>query len=121
MAARQAGGPGAGLPGDGDPALADFAGHAPDTRRWCFADQLGPHFLDTPDQPVLLIESRAVFRRRRFHRRKAHLVLSALRHRAAELGDQAVTLRGETYREALERLPEADPLTVCAPTTHAAR
>ncbi|MGO9508202.1 MAG: hypothetical protein ACLPXZ_12955, partial [Mycobacterium sp.] len=29
------------------------------TRRWCFADQLGPHFLDDPDQPVLLIESRA--------------------------------------------------------------
>ncbi|WP_369830017.1 cryptochrome/photolyase family protein [Mycobacterium sp. 1465703.0] len=56
-----------------------------DTRRWCFADQLGPHFLDHPGQPVLLIESRAVFERRRFHRRKAHLVLSALRHRAAEL------------------------------------
>ena len=71
------------LPADGDPALADFAGHAPDTRRWCFADQLGPHFLDAPDQPVLLVESRAVFRRRRFHRQKAHLLLSALRHRAA--------------------------------------
>jgi len=28
--------------------------------RWLFADQLGPHFLDEPDQPVLLIESRAV-------------------------------------------------------------
>ena len=60
------------------------------TRRWLFADQLGPHFLDEPDQPVLLVESRAVFRRRAFHRQKAHLVLSALRHRAAELGDQAV-------------------------------
>jgi deoxyribodipyrimidine photolyase-like uncharacterized protein len=59
-------------------------------RRWCFVDQLGPHFLDTPEQPVLLVESRAVFERRRFHRRKAHLVLSALRHRAAELGDQAL-------------------------------
>ena len=23
-------------------------------RRWCFPDQLGPHFLDHPDQPVLL-------------------------------------------------------------------
>src|SRR3712207_2205489 len=71
-----------------DPALADFPAQAPDTRRWCFADQLGAHFLDAPDQPVLLVESRAVFRRRRFHRQKAHLVLSALRHRAAELGDQ---------------------------------
>ncbi|MGC4938145.1 cryptochrome/photolyase family protein [Kribbella sp. DT2] len=53
--------------------------------RWLFADQLGPHFVDSRDQPVLLIESRAVFARRRFHRQKAHLVLSALRHRAAEL------------------------------------
>jgi (6-4)DNA photolyase len=57
-------------------------------RRWCFADQLGPRFLDEPDHPVLLVEPRAVFHRRRFHRRKAHLVLSALRHRAAELGEQ---------------------------------
>src|SRR5689334_9552950 len=89
-------------------------------RRWCFADQLGPHFLDHPDQPVLLIESRAVFRRRAFHRRKAHLVLSALRHRAAELGEQAVLIQAETYRQALDRHP-AEPLTVCAPTTHAAR
>ena len=72
-----------------------------DSRRWCFADQLGPHFLDRPDQPVLLIESRAAFGRRRFHRRKAHLVLSAIRHRAAELGDQATFLQTRTYREAL--------------------
>jgi hypothetical protein len=26
-------------------------------RRWLFADQLGPHFLDAPGQPVLLVES----------------------------------------------------------------
>lgn len=91
---------------------------SPDTRRWCFADQLGPHFLDHRDQPVLLIESRAVFGRRRFHRRKAHLVLSALRHRAAELGDQALFLRTRTYREALERVRE--PISVCQPTTWAA-
>lgn len=89
-----------------------------DTRRWCFADQLGPHFLDHRDQPVLLIESRAVFGRRRFHRRKAHLVLSALRHRAAELGDQALFLRTRTYGEALERVRE--PISVCQPTTWAA-
>ncbi|MCO5971264.1 cryptochrome/photolyase family protein [Actinoallomurus soli] len=87
-------------------------------RRWLFADQLGPHFLDTPDQPVLLVESRAVLRRRRFHRRKAHLVLSALRHRASELGDQARFIRTDTYREALGRLDE--PVTVCRPTSHAA-
>ncbi len=87
-------------------------------RRWCFADQLGPHFLDDPDQPVLLIESRAVFERSRFHRRKAHLVLSALRHRAAELGDQAVFLQTRTYREALDKVNE--PVSVCSPTSWAA-
>src|SRR6201999_2189743 len=87
-------------------------------RRWCFADQLGPHFLDDPDQPVLLIESRAAFERRRFHRRKAHLVLSALRHRAAELGDQAVFLQTRTYREALDQV--RDDITVCRPTSWAA-
>jgi deoxyribodipyrimidine photolyase-related protein len=89
-----------------------------DGRRWIFADQLGEHFLETAGQPVLLIESRAVLRRRRFHRQKAHLVLSALRHRAAELGDQAVFIQSDTYGEALARV--AEPLTVCRPTSHAA-
>jgi deoxyribodipyrimidine photolyase-related protein len=90
----------------------------PDSRRWCFADQLGPHFLDSPDQPVLLIESRAAFGRRRFHRRKAHLVLSALRHRAAELGEQATFVQARTYREALDQVDGR--LTVCQPTSWAA-
>src|ERR687893_326996 len=103
----------------GDPALAAFPARAPGTRRWCFADQLGPHFLDRPDQPVLLIESKAVFARRRFHRQKAHLVLSALRHRAAELGDQAEFSQVHTYAEALDRVRE--PLSVCAPTTWSSR
>ncbi|GAA3947071.1 cryptochrome/photolyase family protein [Actinoplanes auranticolor] len=89
------------------------------TRRWLFADQLGPHFLDDPAQPVLLVESKAVFRRRAFHRQKAHLVLSALRHRAAELGEQAVFVRAETYAEAVRDLGE--PLSVCHPTSRAAR
>jgi deoxyribodipyrimidine photolyase-related protein len=84
-------------------------------KRWLFADQLGPHHLDEPDQPVLLIESRAVLRRRRFHRQKAHLVLSALRHRAAELGDQADFRQTETYGEALD-----EPVTVLQPTSFAA-
>ncbi|WP_410811420.1 cryptochrome/photolyase family protein [Micromonospora sp. 067-2] len=88
------------------------------SRRWLFADQLGPHFLDDRHQPVLLIESKAVFRRRAFHRQKAHLVLSALRHRAAELGDQATFLRTETYADALRRIRE--PLDVCHPTSQAA-
>jgi len=102
-----------------DPALGDFPSHAPGTRRWCFADQLGPHFLDRPDQPVLLIESRAVFSRRRFHRQKAHLILAALRHRAAELGDQAEFHQVATYAEALDRVGE--PLSVCAPTSWSSR
>jgi deoxyribodipyrimidine photolyase-like uncharacterized protein len=50
---------------------------------WLFGDQLGPHFLGDHDGPVLMVEPRAVFRRRRFHRAKAQLVLSVTRHRAA--------------------------------------
>ncbi|MCB0901711.1 MAG: cryptochrome/photolyase family protein, partial [Actinobacteria bacterium] len=69
--------------------------------RWLFADQLGPHFLDDWDGRVLLVESRAVLRRRRFHRAKAQLVVSALRHRAAELGERAVFIQADTYAEAL--------------------
>ncbi|HSK25888.1 MAG TPA: cryptochrome/photolyase family protein [Jiangellales bacterium] len=86
--------------------------------RWLFADQLGPHFLDTPDQTVLLIESRAVFRRRRFHRRKAHLVLSALRHRALDPGGRATLVRADTYGEGLAQV--GGPLTVVQPTSWAA-
>ncbi|GAA4564879.1 cryptochrome/photolyase family protein [Planotetraspora kaengkrachanensis] len=87
-------------------------------RRWLFADQLGDHFLDDDDQPVLLVEARSVLERRRFHRQKAHLVLSALRHRAAELGDRVIFARTRTYGEALDAAGE--PLTVCHPTSHAA-
>src|SRR5215218_7851424 len=106
------------MPGDGDPALGDFPADAPGTRRWCFADQLGPQFLDAPDQPALLVESRAVFRRRRFHRAKAHLLLSALRHRAAELGDRCTYLQVETYDEALAQVD--GPLSVVQPTSRGA-
>ena len=88
------------------------------TTRWLFGDQLGPHFLDGRDQPVLMVESRAVFRRRRFHRAKAQLVLSAMRHRAAELGERCTYLRTDTYREALEQVD--GPLSVCQPTSWAA-
>ncbi|WP_111652913.1 cryptochrome/photolyase family protein [Actinoplanes lutulentus] len=83
-------------------------------RRWLFADQLGPHFLDEPGQSVLLIESKAVFRRRAFHRQKAHLILSALRHRAED--DNVRLIRADTYAEAV-----TDEVTVCHPTSRAAR
>ena len=50
------------------------------TRRWLFADQLGPHFR-FGGEGVLLVESTAALGRRRYHRQKLHLLLSALRHR----------------------------------------
>jgi deoxyribodipyrimidine photolyase-related protein len=87
-------------------------------RRWLFGDQLGPHFLDHDGQQVLLVESRRVFARRRFHRQKAHLVLSAMRHRAAELGDRCTYVRSGTYREALAGVD--GPLDVVQPTSWAA-
>ncbi|HSU36347.1 MAG TPA: cryptochrome/photolyase family protein [Propionibacteriaceae bacterium] len=87
-------------------------------RRWLFGDQLGPHFLDQPGQPVLMIESSRVFRRRAFHRQKAHLILSAMRHRAAELGSQCDYRRTDTYRAGLSGIDE--PLDVVQPTSWAA-
>ncbi|MFE9011070.1 cryptochrome/photolyase family protein [Streptomyces cyaneofuscatus] len=96
---------------------------------WLFGDQLGPHFLDPrhggPDDkaPVVMIEARSVLRRRRFHRAKAHLVLSAMRHRAAELGDRVTYVRAETYTEGLEKVRgrrASSPLTVRHPTSRRA-
>lgn len=99
----------------------------PHCSHWLFGDQLGPHFL-TPgddggparDAPVLMIEARSVFRRRRFHRAKAQLVLSAMRHRAAELGDRVRYVRAETYREGLREAIGDAPVTVHHPTSRAA-
>ena len=87
-------------------------------RRWLFGDQLGPHFLDDPGQPVLMIESSRVLRRRAFHREKAHLLLSAMRHRAAELGEQCDYRWTDTYRAGLSGIDE--PLDVVQPTSWAA-
>ena len=50
---------------------------------------------------MLLVESRRVFARKAFHRQKAHLVLSAMRHRAAELGERCRYARVDRYRDAL--------------------
>ncbi|MEV6578537.1 cryptochrome/photolyase family protein [Streptomyces sp. NPDC051582] len=88
---------------------------------WLFGDQLGPHFLTTgSDVPVVMIEARSVLRRRRFHRAKAHLVLSAMRHRAAELGDRVRYVRAETYREGLREAVGGTAVTVHHPTSYAA-
>ena len=93
---------------------------------WLFGDQLGPHFTEPaedgpdPGSPLVLIESRAVFRRRRFHRAKAHLLLSAMRHRAAELGDRVRHVQADTYREGLRTAGVRGRATVCHPTSRAA-
>ncbi|OEU96478.1 cryptochrome/photolyase family protein [Streptomyces oceani] len=93
---------------------------------WLFGDQLGPHYLRAgdggPDQhaPLIMIEARSVFRRRRFHRAKAHLVLSAMRHRAAELGGRIRYVQAETYREGLREAAGSSEVTVFQPTSHAA-
>ncbi|MGN6327211.1 cryptochrome/photolyase family protein [Pseudolysinimonas sp.] len=83
--------------------------------RWLLADQLGPHFDD--GGPIVLVEVVELFRRRPTHRQKAHLILSALRHRAAELGDRVEYRRAVTFAEAL---PDGE-LEVIGPTSWAAR
>ena len=88
--------------------------------RLLFGDQLGPHFLDDPAQPVLMIESRRVFARRPFHRQKAHLVLSAMRHRASELRaseSDVDYVRTRTYEPAIRRHGSVE---VAHPTSWAA-
>jgi deoxyribodipyrimidine photolyase-related protein len=89
--------------------------------RWLFAGQLGPTFDD--GGRILLIEARSVFGRRPMHRAKAHVILSALRHRASELGERGTFLQVETYGEGLDRLDrrERGQLEVVDPTSWAAR
>ena len=96
------------------------SGQDGDTPLWLFADQLGPHVHggDHAHRPVLLIEADSALRRRRSHRQKLHLVLSALRHAAADLGDRATLIRAGTYTEALRSYGR--PVLVHEPTSHAA-
>ncbi|WP_438817658.1 cryptochrome/photolyase family protein [Streptomyces finlayi] len=104
----------------------EITGEESPVPHWLFGDQLGPHFLDPArggphrDAPLLMIESRSVFRRRRFHRAKAHLVLSAMRHRAAELGSRVRYVKADTYREGLREAVGDARVTVRHPTSHAA-
>jgi deoxyribodipyrimidine photolyase-related protein len=88
---------------------------------WLFGDQLGRGFHATPEnrgRAVLLIESDAALARRAYHRQKLHLVLSGMRHLAAELGDRATLIRAPTYREGLARFGR--PVVVHEPASHAA-
>jgi deoxyribodipyrimidine photolyase-related protein len=84
--------------------------------RWIFAGQLGELFDD--GGPMLLIEARSVLRRRPIHRAKAHLILSAIRHRAAELGDRVEFHQVDDYSEVTAG---RDDLEVIDPTSYAAR
>jgi deoxyribodipyrimidine photolyase-related protein len=91
-----------------------------DTPLWLFADQLGPrvHGGDHAQRPILLIEADSALRRRRSHRQKLHLILSGLRHAAAEMGERATLLRAGTYTEALRSYGR--PVLVHEPTSQAA-
>lgn len=84
--------------------------------RWIFAGQLGSQFDD--GGRMLLVEARSVFGRAPIHRAKAHLILSAIRHRAAELGDRVEFRQVENYSEAVTG---RDDLQVIDPTSWSAR
>jgi len=87
-----------------------------DRTRWIFLDQLGPHFDD--GGPMLLVESRSSWRGRTLHRAKLQLLLSAIRHRARDLGDRVDFRQVEHYSEAVDG---RDDLQVIDPTSYRAR
>jgi deoxyribodipyrimidine photolyase-related protein len=91
-----------------------------DTPLWLFADQLGPavHGGEHAHREVLLVEATSALRKRRYHRQKLHLVLSALRHADQDLGDRATLINSDTYTDALEQYDR--PVLVHEPTSHAA-
>ncbi|TBN58345.1 cryptochrome/photolyase family protein [Glaciihabitans arcticus] len=84
--------------------------------RWLFAGQLGERFDD--GARVLIIEARSVFARRPMHRAKAHLILSAMRHRVRELGDRVEFHQVERYADVVDG---RDDLEVIDPTSWSAR
>jgi len=88
----------------------------PARTRWIFAGQLGPQFDD--GGPMMIVEARSVFGRRPMHRAKAHLLLSAMRHRAAELGERVEFHQVDRYDEVVGG---RDDLEVIDPTSWSAR
>ncbi|WP_165063690.1 cryptochrome/photolyase family protein [Marisediminicola senii] len=84
--------------------------------RWIFAGQLGEQFDD--GGRMLLVEAKSVLARAPIHRAKAHLILSAMRHRAAELGDRVEYHRVEKYGDVVAG---RDDLEVIDPTSYGAR
>ena len=91
-----------------------------DTPLWLFADQLGPatHGGEHAHREILLVEATSALTKRRYHRQKLHLVLSALRHAHHDLGDRATLIQADTYLDALHRFHR--PVLVYEPTSHAA-
>ncbi|MFJ6170663.1 cryptochrome/photolyase family protein [Curtobacterium sp. NPDC092190] len=70
-----------------------------DRTRLVLPGQYGPLFDD--GGPALVVEAREFFTARPMHRAKAHLWLSALRHRVRELGDRAEHVQVEGLKDAL--------------------
>lgn len=68
-------------------------------RRLVLPGQYGPLFDD--GGPMVVVEAREFFTARPVHRTKAHLWLSALRHRVRALGDRAEHVRVDRLRDAL--------------------
>src|SRR3712207_4138614 len=95
---------------------------------WVLGDQLSH---DNPAlagaDRVLLIESESKLRSARWHRQKAHLVLSAMRHFAAELRDRGLEVdhrRERTYAAGVHehrRRFGADEVALLEPTSLAGR
>lgn len=70
-----------------------------DTPLWLFADQLGRAVCggERTHRDVLLVEATSALAKRRYHRQKLHLALSALRHAEQDLGDRATLLKTDIY------------------------
>ena len=84
------------------------------------ADQLGPHFDDGGG--ILLIEAKSVLARRPYHWAKAHLILSAIRHRASELGERVRYVKADRYREVLNPLiASGEEIEMVNPTSWGSR
>lgn len=86
--------------------------------RLLFADQLGPEFLDDPDQPRIIIESKLSFRKP-MHFAKAQLLLSAIRHAKALAPERTTLIVANSFAEGLAKIEGT--FSVCAPTSHRAR